>query len=63
MIRAKITTTRITPDHTPALKIPSISSQLDKVVTTRARIARILYFFMRFALFTEIKQQNTRIVY
>lgn len=46
IIKAKTITTIITPDQTPALKIPSTNSQLVNVVHKMAIAARGIYLFM-----------------
>jgi hypothetical protein len=46
IISASTITTTIMPDHTPALKMPSIAEQLAKVVDKKAKIARGKYLFI-----------------
>lgn len=46
IIKASTITTKITPDQTPALKMPSTNSQLDRVVVIMAKTAIMLYFLM-----------------
>lgn len=46
IISASTITTIITPDQTPALKMPSIAEQLAKVVDKNAKIARGKYLFI-----------------
>jgi len=46
MISASTITTIITPDQTPALKMPSISEQLAKVLVRKATIANGKYLLI-----------------
>lgn len=46
MISATTNTTAIMPVHTPALKIPPITSQEDKETASKNSVDRYVYFFI-----------------
>lgn len=48
IIKPTITATIRTPTHTPALKIPPITSQPDKVATRKMSIQDIKFFIQKF---------------
>jgi hypothetical protein len=58
MITASTITTTITPDHTPALKMPSIAEQLAKVVVNNAISASGKYFVIFIVVLFFIGQQQ-----